>query len=84
MKRVYLYDKCGKMIFSGSLCDLPLDGEKVREEAKRVYGERLCPDRLKNIKTQFISRVTSGDGILDENSVSLLEYKNAYRFVIDD
>ena len=84
LKRVYLYDKNEKLIFSGSLCDLPIDGEKVRAEAARLYGDRVCTDRLKAVKERFITRITSAGEVLDESSVSLLEYADACRLVIDD
>ena len=84
LKRIYLYDKNEKLVFSGSLCDLPLDNEKVRAEAKRLYGDRVCTDRIRAVKTRFISQITSGDGVIDGAGIDLLEDKNVCRFVIDD
>ena len=79
-----MYDKNEKLIFSGSLGDLPLDNEKVRAEAKRLYGDRVCTDRIRAVKDRFISQITSGSEVIDEKSLDLLEDKNAFRFVIDD
>ena len=84
MKRIYLYDRRGEICWSGNLCDLPLDRETVEKEARRLYGERVCPDRLSNVKQLLRAKILACEGSLTPEAVLLLRDQSAVRFTVTE
>lgn len=84
MKRIVLYDGRGTVLFSGNLCDLPLDRETVNREAKRLYGERTCPDRMSNVKQLLRGKILACGETLPPEAAALLKDKSAVRFTLSE